>query len=388
MNWMLGFLGAYSIDNAGDALVGYATRRAVLEHVPSVEYAVLSPELPHPFWRHRWDRERGLGDAIRAIPASEDCRWATDLDALIIGGGGLVMLDPSFAPFRLGEPGRWPSRCKAAWNAVGSQNQPWYLTAHRDDYVRIQQCCERLAYTSVRSDTTLRFLRECGVQGEVQVVPDPAIGLTQLPDAIERDVDGRLAEIQLTTTRDRPRPTVGISLGATTASPGTAPFFVALEAELRELAADCDLVFFPFSSMQDDVAAQARLAERLGARIIRDVMSPLVLWGLIGRLDAYIGTRFHAIVAAYAQNVPFVAIDEYLRDATASSKVRELLVDRGLEVHYLCPYLPDASLWKIAGVVRDRARVSFAPQLAEDRRRLAAHYRDMLGRLGLLATGS
>jgi len=379
----LGFLGAYSIANAGDALVGYATRRAVLARVPGVDHEVLAPALPHAFWGHGWDAERGLGEAIRAIPAGADCRWADDFDAVIIGGGGVLVLDPSFAPFSLGEPARWPARCAAAWNGVGSQNQPWYLSAHVADYARIARCCERLAYVSVRSQTTLRFVRACGFAGEVHVVPDPAIDLASVPAEAEREVDALLARLALEPRPARRRPLVGLSLGAATASPAAAPFFTALEQELAALAPDCDLVFFPFSRLQDDVAAQTALARRLGARVLTEVLPPLVLWGLIGRLDAYVASRLHGVLAAYAQHVPFVAIDEYLRDAVASSKIRELIVDRGLEALYVCPFLPEASVWKVGAIVRDR--VSFADQVAEDRRRLAAHYRRMLERLGLAA---
>ena len=379
----LGFLGAYSIANAGDALVGYATRRSVLELLPGVEYEVLAPALPHAFWDHGWDAERGLGDAIRAVPATTDCRWASDFDAMIIGGGGVVLLDPSFAPFSLGDPEQWPVRCAAAWNGVGSQNQPWYLRAHLADYARIKQCCERLAYVSVRSQTTLRFVRACGFAGAVHVVPDPAIGLASVPAEADQVVDKLLASLALEPQRGRTRRLLGLSLGAATASPTATRFFAELEHELKILAADCDLVFFPFSRLQDDIAAQTALAHRLGARVITDVLSPLTLWALIGRLDAYVTSRFHGVIAAYTQDVPFVAVDEYLRDAVASSKIRELIVDRGLEVHYVCPFLPDASVWKITAVARDLERVSFREKIVEDRRQLAAHYPAMLSKLGL-----
>lgn len=380
---MLGFLGAYSIDNAGDALVGYATRRAVLERVGDIEYRVFAPALPHPFWGHRWDRERGVGDVIQSVPASDDCAWAAELDAVIIGGGGLLNLDASFAPFRLGDPERWPSRCAVAWNALCSQNQPWYLAGHRADYARVRACCERLAYVSVRNRTTLRFLRQCGYQGDVNVVPDPAIGLDDIPEPVGREVDALLAGLDLAPQRGRARPLIGLSLGGAVSSDVAARFFSALERELGRLAGYCDLLFFAFSNMQDDDAAQTALARRLGARVVAGALSPLTLWDLIGRLDVYVGSRFHGVLAAYTQDVPFVAVDEYLRDAIASSKIRELLVDRELEPHYVCPFLPEASAWKVGAVVDARERVSFAAQIADDRRQLDAHYRLMLERLGL-----
>ena len=381
----LGFLGAYSIANAGDALVGYATRRSILARLGDVDYQVLAPALPHAFWDHAWDAERGLGDPIRAIPATTDCTWANDFDAVIIGGGGLLMLDPMFAPFHLGDPAQWPARCKAAWNGVGSQNQPWYLRAHAADYARIAAACERLAYASVRSQTSARFVRACGFTGEIHVIPDPAIALASIPPAVGIAVDDLLARLGLAPSRGRARPLLGLSLGAATNAANAAPFFAALERELAALSADCDLVFFPFSRLQDDIAAQTALGQRLGARVVTDVLSPLALWALIGRLDAYVASRFHGVIAAYTQDVPFVAIDEYLRDAIASSKIREMIVDRELEVHYVCPFLPDASAWKIPELVRQRERVTFRERIAEDRRRLDEHYRTMLRRLDVVS---
>lgn len=377
----IGFLGAFSIANAGDAILGYASRRAVLERVPTHAYELLAPALPHPFWAHAWDAARGLGDPIRAVPASSDCSWAADFDAVVIGGGGILNVDPSFAPFALGDAARWPSSCRAAWNGLGSMNQPWYLTAHRADYARIAAACERLAYVSVRSQTTLRFVRACGFRGEVHVVPDPAIALTSMPPAAEAEAERLLVELGLEPRRGRRRRLLGLSLGATTAAPIAAPFFRALEAELRVLARDCDLLFFPFSQLQDDLVAQAALADRLGARRISSVVSPLALWALVGRLDTYVTSRFHGVIAAYAQDVPFVAIDEYLRDAIASSKIRELMVDRELEAHYVCPFLPEASAWKVGAILHGAG--SFAERIADDRRQLDAHYGRMLAALGL-----
>ena len=48
------------------------------------------------------------------------------LDALVIGGGGLVSSSPSFRPFLLGNPEDWPASVPAAWSGVCSQNLvPW-----------------------------------------------------------------------------------------------------------------------------------------------------------------------------------------------------------------------------------------------------------------------
>src|SRR5437868_13044272 len=124
----IGFLGAFSIDNAGDAIVGYAGRQALRELVPDAHQITFAPAFPHSFWGHAWDRDRGIDTEIVSVPAGASMEWAHDLDALVIGGGGILNLDPAFRPFLLGKPEDWGVTRAAAWNGLCSQNQPWYLS--------------------------------------------------------------------------------------------------------------------------------------------------------------------------------------------------------------------------------------------------------------------
>ncbi len=141
---------------------------------------------------------------------------------------------------------------------------------------------------------------------------------------------------------------------------------------------------FPFSHIQGDDQLPDLVAAQLpAARIVRARLAPLVLWRLIGRLDFYVGCRYHAMLAAFAQQVPFVVLDEYLRDAMASSKTREFIADVGLEPHYLCPYLPGSPSWKLEELVRARAHVAFGGRLEELRARLRVHYAELVAALGL-----
>jgi hypothetical protein len=379
----IGFLGAVSLDNAGDAIVGYAGRQALRALVPDAEQVVFSPAFPHEFWHHAWDRDRGIDTEIVSVPADDTMAWAADLDALVIGGGGIVNLDPSFRPFLLGRPERWSAAQPAAWNGVGSQNQPWYAGAHRDGYEAVRQCCEQLRYVGVRNRTTLSFVRRCGFEGEVHVIPDPALGL-EIPADVDARVDRAFAELGV----DPARLLIGVSIGPSIKDPRTQPFFRALLATLAALHGDPALriqfVVFPFSHMQgDDEIVDTVAGELPGAVVVRRRLAPLELWRLIGRMGVYIGCRYHAMLAAFAQNVPFVVLDEYLSDTIASSKTREFIADLGLEPHYLCPYLPSSPAWKLEELVRARTSVSFAGRLAELRGRIRAHYTRMIAALGL-----
>jgi len=372
----IGFLGAFSIDNAGDAIVGYAGRQALRALVPDGAQAVFAPAFPHAFWGHAWTRERGIDTEIVPVPADTDMDWARGLDALIIGGGGIINVDPAFRPFLLGRPERWDV-VPAAWNGVCSQNQPWYAGAHRDAYEAVRRCCEKLRYVSVRNRTTLTFVRRCGYEGEIHLVPDPALLLSPPPE-VDPAVERLLEELGV----DASALLIGVSIGPAIEDPRTAGFFRDVLAALRNLQGQ--VILFPFSYMHgEDRIQNAVAAELPGAVVVRRRLLPLELWRLIGRMGFYIGCRYHAMLAAFAQNVPFIVLDEYLSDRMASSKTREFVADLGLEPHYLCPYLPTQPAWKIEEVVRARASVSFADRLEGLRGRLRAHYASMVTALGL-----
>ena len=88
----------------------------------------------------------------------------------------------------------------------------------------------------------------------------------------------------------------------------------------------------------------------------------------------------HAVLTALAQHVPFLALDEYFSDFTASSKVRELLVELGLEALYTCPMIstqPSLKL-RLALAAAPRLEPVLIDMTAQLRDRLKRHYREML----------
>ena len=379
----IGFLGAFSIDNAGDAIVGYAGRQALRALVPDAEHVVYAPAFPQGFWQHAWDRDRGIDAEIVSVPADDTMDWAQDLDALVIGGGGIINFDPSFRPFLLGRPERWDRSRAAAWNAVCSQNQPWYAGADREASDAVRACCEKLRYVAVRNHTTLTFLRRCGFEGEVHLVPDPSLAL-----AVPPGMDDRVADLLHELGVPADRLLVGVSLGPSITDSRTTRFyrelFAALDALRRDARLRVQFVVFRFSELQDDREIAEAVARNLPeAIVVRRRLAPLEVWRLVGRMGAYLGCRYHAMLAAFAQNVPFLVLDEYLNDAMASSKTREFVAELGLEPHYLCPYLPTSPAWKVELVIGARERISFVKRLADLRARLAAHYARMVTALGL-----
>ena len=377
----IGLLGAYSIDNAGDQLLGYAVRQALRARAPGAEHVLFSPELRGDMWRHAWTVERGVDLEVRKIPADDGVAWAKGLDAVVIGGGELVRLEPDFRPFLLGEPSDWDPGIPAAWNAVGAENAPAYLADQRPTYRRVRRCCEALAYLSVRNETTARFLRRCGFDGPVPVVPDPTMLLA--PPASLAD---RGAAILRDAGVDTRKTVIGVSVGASIRDARAGLFYKELLAALAARKGAAEIVLFPFGNVYGDVELQKLALPALpGARRIDAPLTALDRWQLIGALDLHVCTRYHAMLAAFVQDVPFVVIDEYLSDAGSSSKIRDFVIATDLDGFYLCPYLTTRPRQKLANAsaLLEGPGFSFRERLGRLQRDLAAHYDAMTVALGL-----
>jgi len=355
----VGFLGAYSIDNTGDRVVGLATRQAVQARV-TCEEIVLAVDLPQPLWRHDWSAARRVDPTDRA--------FADDLDALIVGGGGILMPLPGFAPFLA--PGRTP----AAWNAVCSQSTPTFDPTLREFYGAVRDACERLRYISVRNQTTARLLRRSGWNGAIELVPDPSLAFVADPDpAVDREL-----------ARKTERPLVGISPGNSLLDPRLAGFYSSLLGELERLAAagEIELVVFPFGRVYGDLDLAHRAAERMPhARVIGTALDAVAIWQLVGKLDLYICARLHAALAAYAHDVPFLVCDEYLSDTTGTSKIRDFIIDRELEHAYVIPFACARPAARLRLALSQRT--STATALAADLDALGRHFDRMIAAVGL-----
>jgi len=369
----IGFLGAYSIENAGDQLLGYAVRQTFRSLVPNAEHVVLAPELRGNFWRHAWNDERGLGASVVRVPVDGSVKWAKGLDALVVGGGGIIRLEPEFRPFLLADPKKWPRDVKAAWNAVGAEATPAYLPSQSETYERVARCCEALSYVSVRNELTARFVRRCGFRGEVHVVPDPTL-LLELAESDVAEQTLRRAGV------DTDAFVIGISVGNAARDARGQHFHAELFGALAKLVAKraVEVAVFPFGEIYGD-AELARVAHAAipGSKLVTEPLGALDRWRLVGALDLYVCARWHAMLAAFAQDVPFLVMDEYFSDATASSKIREFVADLGLEALYLAPLVsmhPAAKLETALALADDLA---FEEQRAQLRTKLHAHYAAM-----------
>jgi polysaccharide pyruvyl transferase WcaK-like protein len=363
----VGFLGAFSIDNTGDVIVGMATRQAVRARV-TCEEIVIAVDLPHSLWRHDWSAQLGAAPIRRVDPADPSGHFADDLDALVIGGGGILMPLPGFDAFLA------HVRAPSAWNALCSQSTPSFDPTLAPFYASVRAACERLAYVSVRNSTTARLVRRCGWTGALEVVPDPAILFHAEPDpAVDREL-----------ARRGDRPLVGLSVGNALLDARAARFYAELLADLerRAAAGEIELVVFPFGRVYGDVELARRAAASMPhARLVGTALDPVATWQLVGKLDLYVCARFHAALAAYTQGVAFLVCDEYLSDTTATSKIRDFIVDRELEASYVVPFLCPRIAARLQLALVDRRPATDA--LADDRAALERHFDRLVGALAL-----
>lgn len=339
----------------------------------------LAPRIPRALWRHEFSRERGIDGPITEIPLEPTLDWARDLDAIVIGGGGLLSSSPGFEAFLL--HGRPLEGIRAAWNALGSLREPWYVPELGVTYRAMRACAEQLAYVSVRDKVSRKFLQQIGVERAIEVVPDPVFLLEIEPRA--------RAVVRGENQIDEDAFVIGLSVGSSILDVRARPFYSMLFASLAELERSSSkrtvIVIFPFGNIYEDPKHQ-ELVQRALPRARSVVPATAIdLWRLIGSLDVYIGTRFHAILAAYAQDVPFVILDEYLNDTVASSKLRELAVDDDLEWLYLSPWISMNPIEKLRPVI-ERARgkqIDLSTRRRHHREQLLGHYRAMLAALGV-----
>lgn len=296
------------------------------------------------------------------------------------------MMFDEFRPFFLGAPKDWGRYgIPAAWNGVGSQHHAWHMSDVRRHQAVMRECCEALACVSVRNRTTEKFVRRSGYSGAIHVIPDPAIFL-QTPS---RDIaDAVLSRAGISSEALL----VGLSVGNAFQDARAQWFFEDLVTTLKRLIMRDDalqLVIFPFGYVYGDAALQYVLHQRLPvAHRITETLTPLECWALVGRMNAYIGTRFHSIIAAFAAGVPFLALDEYFSCTTASSKIRDFVVENDLEQTYLNPFVDIGPGERVEALLQQAylgAR-QFGPHLEVARDRLDRHYRHLLVTLGLMSS--
>lgn len=213
--------------------------------------------------------------------------------------------------------------------------------------VLVRLVANRAAAITVRDEPSRQLLLAIGVTNpNLEVTADPAFALDPAPVAA---VDA----LCQTENIPRDRPLVGVALrpwGNTVVTPliDYAPLLSALERQTR-----AHVVLLPMHSGEDvtfaqKVARETSMPERFP--VVTSVYPPEVILGLIGRMEAVVAMRLHALIFAARMAVPPFAL-------AYDPKVTHLMNGLGLakSLESWRGFSPEDVSARVAGLIADRA---------------------------------
>jgi polysaccharide pyruvyl transferase CsaB len=278
--------GGYGCGNIGDEAI-----LSVLLAEPTLaarEVAVLSRDASALRRLHR----------VQAIPPTpvHVARALARCDAVVIGGGGIFsgymgrrsMLLPVLAILASS------ARKRVLFRALGVYRSTPPIVARA-----LVAAMERACFVSVRDDPSERALRSFGLRKSVLIEPDPALRLTAEP------FPGHL-----------PSGAVGFALRRVHDPSVQARLDRAFVQAIDSVAAGGNTpVLIPFSThpsaaVERDGAYLRELQARSSSRaaIVLEGLTPRQTLGAVGRLDALIAMRFHAMVFGDLAGTPTIAV--------------------------------------------------------------------------------
>lgn len=332
------------MDNLGDQMIDLVTRRELARRLPGAEFTTFTP------WPGSY-----CGNRLR-IDGTGAWSGQGEYDAIVVGGGALLLgppfRDPSSQFFLLGpDPRLFKDGCPVLWNGVCSGSE--YRAPSSPKWRGFMaDACGRVAYRAVRNGQTKNFLQDCGVGGEIEVIPDvcvaarrgapgprrtgrPVIALAAgrpvFPDRFIAKVAGfaaanmGLCDPELLDIR---RYDAGAGYGDDV-------YVGRLERGFAGLAGEGDLVVSAFGEMYGDDLVCEPLAARLGVpyRRLWDA-GPEGAVDFFGGVDVVVGSRLHSCILALAAGTPFVMVDPYHSDETRTSKMKDFAEQCGLGRFY------------------------------------------------------
>jgi len=332
--------------NIGDNLLDLVNRRELGKRMMGADFRTFCPWSESP---------------TSILKVSKDGLWQGTgcFDAIVIGGGALLAGPPFKTPglqsFFLGAyPERFADKCPVYWNAVCSDSQyAASLSPVWRSYV--QNACSRIHAKTVRNQRTCEFLRECGVAGRIEVVPDPVLSLrppsTRQPAARRKKRIGLALACpvfpasflqRMQDAFERDLDIVNWSVVAVQ----TEALSRLLSFDAKDYMAVFHSLFKTFSDGEVEVAGfpadmygDRTLAEQFGSEFpdvrvisIRDA-EEACLW--IESLDCIVASRFHTCVLAVVVGTPVVAVDLSFDSIAMTSKLMEFMASTGLLANYV-----------------------------------------------------
>lgn len=299
--------GFYGFRNSGDEAVLQSILNALHKQSQAagitLEPVVLSidPEWTTATYGVKSVHRMKLGEVRKAISES----------AGLISGGGSLLQDVTSSktiPYYLGiiKLAQWMGKPTFIYaQGIGPVNRKLF-------HPLIKSVFRKCAYISVRDEQSRLLLQSMGLTQDIDVVPDPVMGLTFPGDQHTE---------------------AGSGMGDGTAGAGQPPFPVGVsvrfwEQSRQELDAlaeglvqasaemPLDVRFLPFHHPADNEASRY-VMQKLGSRIeagggtvsIReDTLHPLQMLREVSQCQALIGMRLHSLIYAAGQRVPLMGV--------------------------------------------------------------------------------
>ena len=338
---------ASGLDNLGDLVLDRVNRRELGRRLPGAEFTSFCP------WPIR--------DGVQKLSVSTDGLWPGHghFAAIVVGGGALLMGPPLSHPglqtfFFGGHPDRFQDRTVRIWNAVCSDSR--VPSPYVDAWASyVQDAAAQCDLVSVRNSRTFQFLRDWGVNGNISVVPDPAILAATLED-------------------DRVSRSRKLTIGWLAAQPEFPHEFIELmkKSAMADWS-DANSSIVKLSASAPSNWGDARLARRVahlvlsvanrnyGLRIaalknmygdadyamsISEEFQPIVdctkfdedlgsVLAWMRSVDCVIASRLHHCIFAVAAGIPVIALDLYYSPVAGTSKLREFMTSCDLAEFYI-----------------------------------------------------
>lgn len=293
----VGVSGSYGGMNLGDEAILASIVEQMRSSLPAA-ITVFSRDPDDTVRRHDVDRAVPVRDLTREEAGAE----VTDLDVLVLGGGGLLYdseAETYLREVQLAQEAGVPVMVYAI--SAGP-------LAERSVREAVRERLQASSVVTVRDRHGRKVLEEIGVDRPIEVTADPALLLEPEPLA-----SGALAGEVV----DPERRLVGLSVR----EPGPAAPDIDVDHyhELLANAADfivdrmeAEVVFVPMEREHRDlqhshaVVAQMQYAQR--ATVLKEAYSPAQLLELFGQFEFAVGMRLHFLIFSALQCVPFIPL--------------------------------------------------------------------------------
>ncbi len=372
--------GYYGFGNSGDEAVllsiVQALKLAAQEAGREVEPVILSAN----------PAETEAMYGVRAIPRMKPAALLSAIrssSGLISGGGSLLqdVTGNGSIPYYLGvvKLAQWLGKPTFIYSqGIGPVNRPLFQKL-------IASVFNRTDYISVRDTDSASMLRQYGVRREVEVVPDPVMGMraegeaaSKLPecdadkDGVRREVEvvpdpvmGMRAEGEVNSRlperdadKDGEVPVIGVSVRFWREDRADLQQIADLLSRIAE-AHHAKLLFLPFHEPHDREASEwviARMSSVAAARaeVAPPAPHPLTMLQQVAGCKVLLGMRLHALIYAASQRVPVAGIsydpkiDRFLAQIESAPVGSTDAIDQNNAILSIERLLADGEAWKRA----------------------------------------